>query len=113
MRIRIIGDNLQILPSHERLVDKLLKVKLEKFLQPFNPDMKEALLRIEKRTRWGYKVNLSMVLPGKKQVFAEEVNDNLRQALTKLRAKISRQVKAYRDKIGVDNKRNVALKAYS
>lgn len=117
MIIQTKGDNLDITDHHTNLVYKLIEQKLEQYLATFNPDLKVADVRIKKRSRWGYMTNFSMVLPGKKQIYAEAVDTNLDTALRALRHKIERQLKSYRGKLGIGDKtqpgHKVALKSDS
>lgn len=110
MIINVSGENLEINETHDQLVYEKLDKQLEKYLHSFNTDMKIADVHIKKRPRWGYKVNFSMTLPGKKRIYAYEIDDDLSAALRKLRSDVERQIKEYRGKIGADNKTNTPLK---
>lgn len=113
MHIKILGDNFELQPRHHQLVAKLIQTKLEPYLTTFNQDMTVADVHITKRPRWGYEVNFSMVMPGKEQIFAKAVDENLETALRQLRHKVERQLKEYRGKLGITDKDRPALKEFS
>jgi ribosome-associated translation inhibitor RaiA len=65
-------------------------------LPKLNQEIKTATIKIEKHTRWGYKVNFDMWLPEKYQIFAESRKENLRSALVDLKRQLERQIKKYK-----------------
>jgi len=103
MLIQTIGDKLEITDHIEQLLHQQLSLKLDKYLSSFNSDLKKADVHIQKRSRWGYKINFSMVLPGK-QIYADEVDKHLPTAIRKLRARLVRQLKEYRGRRGISDK---------
>jgi ribosomal subunit interface protein len=96
MRIKIIGGNIDVTPRIKRLVQNKIARNLEKYLPKLNQEIKTATIKIEKHTRWGYKVNFDMWLPEKYQIFAESRKENLRSALVDLKRQLERQIKKYK-----------------
>jgi ribosomal subunit interface protein len=99
MRIKIIGNNIEITPRIKKLVKNKIAHSLEKYLPKLNQEIKTATIRISQHTRWGYKVNFDMWLPEKYQIFAETKKENLHSALADLKRQTERQVKKYKAKI--------------
>jgi len=73
--------------------------KIDQYLKNFAPDAKEATIRIEKGTNWGYVASFDMYLPGKEHVFAEEKGKQIPQTLTALQESVERQIKTYKGKL--------------
>jgi ribosomal subunit interface protein len=96
MRVKIIGDNLEITPRIRKLVKDKIILGLEKYLPELNQEIKTATMRIGRHSRWGYKINFDMWLPEKYQLFAETRKENLRSAFIELREQLERQAKKYR-----------------
>lgn len=96
MRIKIIGDNIKITPKIRSLVNNKIILGLEKYLPELNQEIKTATMKIEKHTRWGYKVNFDMWLPEKYQIFAESRKESLSSALVDSREQLERQIKKYK-----------------
>jgi len=99
MDIQIIGDNVEITDDMELLIAKKLVLPLDKLMVNFAPDLKQATVKVQQRPRWGYKINLDMMLPGKKHIYAETASDTLMKAVTSLREEVEHQIKHYKDKV--------------
>ncbi len=99
MKVKIIGNNLKIDKYIQELVSDKIANDLEKYLKNYSQDVKNAVVKITKRKDWGYKVDFEMWLPGKKQLFADAVHEDLSSAIIELREKLERQIKKYKDKI--------------
>lgn len=100
MHIQLSGENVEITPHLEQLVEEKLTKDLEKLLLDFAPDMKTARVKIAKRSRWGYQVNFDMFLPGKEHLYAEDVSEDLPSVLVKVREEVEHQLLRYKSKIG-------------
>lgn len=99
MRIKIIGDNLEITDEIRDLVSEKISRDLEKYLPELNKEIKTATMKISKLTRWGFRVNFDMRLPKNYQIFAEEKNETILSSLVSLREQLERQMKKYKQKI--------------
>lgn len=93
MKLQIIGKNFPLNQRIKTVIGRKMEDSLEDILQEFNNDIKKAFVKIEKRTRWGYQINFSMWLPGKRHIFAEEVGKTMFFTITSLRQKIQREIK--------------------
>ena len=99
MRIKILTDNIDSSESLQEMIDEKLASGLDELLTNYEEEIKEATVHVEKRTRWGYKVNFDMWLPGKKHIFAEETGDELLNVVVALREKLETQIREYTDKV--------------
>lgn len=99
MRIKIIGDNLEITSRIRRLVRNKIARSLEKYLPKLNQEIKTATMKISQHRRWGFKVNFDMWLPEKYQIFAKSRKENLPSALVDLREQLKRQAKKYKARL--------------
>jgi ribosomal subunit interface protein len=99
MRIKIIGDNIDINPRIRKLVIEKVGEGLEKYLPKFNQEIKTATVRIKKHSRWGYKINFDMWLPEKYHIYAEERKGRLLSTLVGLRDQLIRQIKEYKGRL--------------
>lgn len=99
MKVKIIGDNIELNKWVKNLVHNKITNDLEKYLQDFNEDIKTATVKIHKRTHWGYKVNFDMWLPGKKHIFSEALHEDLASAIIELREKVEKQIKEYKGRL--------------
>jgi len=99
MKIQIIGADLKINKRIKKLIQEKIAIGLEKHLQNFGKDIKTATVKIYKRTRWGYRVNFDMRLPGKENIFAKASHRYLPSAIIQLREKIERQIKKYKTQL--------------
>lgn len=96
MKIQISTKNIEIDEWLENIVQKKLVYPLEKYLKTLPEDIKEAKVNIERCKRTGYFVNFNMLVPGKKQIFAETKNKQLIPAVVELREKLERELEKYR-----------------
>lgn len=71
---------------------------LKKNLQDFKEDLLVADVRVEKRSRWGYRVSFDMQLPGK-HIFAEEKGEDLMKTVRDCRDAARRQVRKHVEKL--------------
>ena len=99
MKIQITGDNIDIDTRIRDLVHNKIATNLDKYLETFTEDIKTATLNIHKRTRWGYRASFDMLLPGKEHIFAEATHKKLSSAIVKLREKLERQIKEYKNEL--------------
>ena len=99
MKVQIIGDNIEINEWIKNVVNDKITSDLEKYLKDFSDDIKRATVKIHKRSRWGYKVNFDMWLPGKEHIFAEAVHKDLPSAIVQLREKLERQIEEYKSEL--------------
>ncbi len=67
---------------------------LDLLLGHVNEDQKEADVRIEKRSRWGFEVRFDMQLLAE-HIFAKSANESLVQACVSVREEVEKQVKRY------------------
>lgn len=104
MNIQLKAEGLKLTNKIKDIVEEKIGGDLEKHLEDFALDMKKATVTIEKRSRWGYKSNFDMWLPGKEHIYSESTHENLVTSLTETRDQAIRQIERYKDKI--ENKRN-------
>lgn len=92
--------NVELTPSDKDLIEKKLIEKLDKLLDDFEEDTKDATIKITYFNKDEvYKINFDMWLPGKEHVYAEESHEVLLSALTGLREDLEIQIKKYKDEI--------------
>ncbi len=99
MRIKLIGDNLEITDEIRQLIYNKLAEDLEKMLPELNQEIKTADMRLSKHSRWGYEVNFDLRLPEKEQLYAEVHKRSLKLAMTELREQLEGQIRKYREKL--------------
>jgi ribosome-associated translation inhibitor RaiA len=87
------------------IVEEKMAKPLERLLQKhFNEEIKEATLKVHEYERKGeYEVNFNMWLPGKEHIFAKKTADNFVGAITQLRESIEKELKKYREELGINN----------
>lgn len=71
---------------------------LDKLLQNYNQEVKTAVVKVGRGTRWGWEVNFDLMLPGNHRIFADHKDENLVVTFTGLREKLEKQIKKYREK---------------
>jgi len=98
VKIDIKTKDLEITEYIQKLVQKKLVSKIDRVTKNLTDDEKKATLRLKKRSRWGFRVNLSMWLPGKHHIFSEEIHKDLQSALVNLREEVISQIKEYKEK---------------
>ncbi len=98
MNIQLKAEGLKLTDKIKDIVEEKIGADLEKYLEDFAIDMKNATVTIEKRSRWGYKVNFDMWLPGKEHIYSESTHENLITSLTETRDQAIRQIEKYKDK---------------
>lgn len=99
MNIQIIGDNFNVSARSKKLVDAKIGAHLEKLLTKFDPEMRSALIRIEKDKLNNFNVNFDMNLPGKEHIYAQTSHRILESALIDLREQVEKQIKKYKDSL--------------
>ena len=99
MNIQIIGDNFNVSAHTKSLVEEKIGVRLDKLLQHFAPEMKTALLHIEKDKHDDFNLNIDMNLPGKEHIFAKTTHKILESGLIDLCQEVETQIKKYKDKL--------------
>ncbi len=100
MKLEIITKKIELTDYVRKLIDTKLVPKIAKLLRAFEDDEKIATVRLTTRSRWGYKVSLSMYLPGKVLIYGVEVHKDLQAAIVNLREEVVRQIKEYKEKRG-------------
>lgn len=98
MQLEISGINYQIDDYTRDLVIKKVIKSLDRLLTSYADDLKTARIKIEKRTRWGYKVKFHLQLAGE-DLFSEAVNEDLPDALVEVRKEMEKQVKKLMEKL--------------
>lgn len=101
MNLVVTAENIDLTDTLRGSIDKKINKGLDKYLSNFNDEINTATLRLKKRSRWGYKVNLSMWLPGKKHIFAAARHEDLTLALVQLKKEVSRQIIDYLGRVSV------------
>lgn len=91
MKLQIIWQELQRDKVKEKAITEKL-ASLDKLLADWDEEMKEAIVRVAEGERWGYKVSFSMRI-GKKDVYAEDHEDDLVKTVVAVREKVERQIK--------------------
>lgn len=91
MKVQIVWHEMDRNQARESVIlDKL--AALDKLLADWDEEMKEAVVRVEKGERWGYKVSFSMRI-AKNKIFAEAHEDDLVKTVVAVREKVERQIK--------------------
>lgn len=96
MNIQIIGDNFNVSARTKNLVNEKVGIKLDKLLTKFDPQMKSALLKINKDKIDTFNLNFDMNLPGKEHIFAKTSHKILKSALIDLNQQVEKQIKKYK-----------------
>jgi ribosome-associated translation inhibitor RaiA len=99
MEIKLTIDGFDLTDEQAMIVRDKFEAKLDPLLEDYAPDVKTATMTIKKRSRWGYKMKFTMVLPGKEYIHADTVNDSLETGVVDLKNKIERQIKKYKSEI--------------
>ncbi len=99
MNLQIISDDFKLDEKLTKFIEERFTQKIDKLLMDFDEDMKIATMRIEKGSRWGFKVNFDLMLPGKKHVYSDETGKNLQTTILALRNEVMSQVKDYKEKL--------------
>lgn len=99
MNIQIIGDNFNVSQNTRDIVEEKVGARLDKLLTKFAPEMKSALLHIEKDKFDTLLLNLDMNLPGKEHIFAKTSHKVLESGLIDLAEEVEKQIKKYKDKL--------------
>ncbi|MFA5894542.1 MAG: HPF/RaiA family ribosome-associated protein [Candidatus Shapirobacteria bacterium] len=99
MNIQIIGDNFNVSQSTKDLVEVKVGQRLDKLLTKFAPEMKSALIHIEKDKFDVLQLNIDMNLPGKEHIFAKTSHKILESGLIDLAEEVEKQIKKYKDKL--------------
>ena len=97
MNIQIIGDNLDISDSNRKLIEEKVAVHLDRLLTKFDPDMKNASMRIIKDKMGNFFVNFDMNLPKKTHIYAQTSHKIFESALIDLTEEVEKQIKKYKD----------------
>ncbi len=98
MQLEITGLNYQVDDYTRDLIVKKVVKSLDRLLTSYANDLKTARIKIEKRTRWGYKVKFYLQLAGE-DLFSEAVNEDLPDALVEVRKEMEKQVKKLMEKL--------------
>lgn len=96
MNIQIICDGFELTPGIKALINQKVDLRLDKLLLKFDPEIKSALIRIEKDKFNNFKVNFDMNLPGKEHLYAETKHKILESAIIDLSQEVERQIKKYK-----------------
>ena len=99
MEIELITDNFELTDEQAETIGNKFDAKLDRLLVNYAPDVKEATMTVEKRSRWGYKLKFTMTLPGNEYLHADAVNDSFETGIVNLREKLERQIKEYKEEI--------------
>jgi ribosome-associated translation inhibitor RaiA len=95
--------NINISTKKIELTDKERLMILEKFgeipdlLKRYNPSQAYADVKVQRGSRYGYKISFSMHLLQKKHIYAEVKNKKFVSAVTDLRDTVERQIKDYKE----------------
>ncbi len=98
MTIEITGLNYQVDDYTRDMVTRKLVKGLDKLIQSYEEDLKIGRLKIEKRTRWGYKIKFHLQLAGE-DLFTEAVDEDLQDALVETREQMEIQIKKLLEKL--------------
>lgn len=98
MTIEITGLNYQVDDYTRDLVASKLARGIDKLVQSYEEDLKIGRLKIEKRSRWGYKTKFHLQLAGE-DLFAEAVDEDLQDALVETREEMETQIKKLIEKL--------------
>ena len=96
MNIQIIGDNFNVSPRSKKMIDEKVGAHLDKLLTHYDPEVRSALLHIDKDKLGNFILKFDMNLPGKKRIFAETTHKVFKSALIDITQEIERQIERYR-----------------
>ena len=96
MNIQITCDGFDLTPAISALIQQKVDDRLERLLTKFAPEMKSALIRIQKDNFGNFIVNFDMNLPGKETVYAEAKHKLLESAIIDLSEEVERQIVKYK-----------------
>ena len=91
MKLNISTEGVPLAGTVQKDIEQRLDKDLERVLQHYLDDVKEANVRIIKKSRFGYKITFEMQLPGNK-IYSEESNEDFHTALTILRDEVKKQI---------------------
>lgn len=97
-----VDKQLKLTNTHEELeelISQRLAPKVKKVLQDFLTDETTAHLRLENSANKKLKLNFSLWLPGKHQLFAETQANTFKAAIVSLRQEVIQQAKSYKGKL--------------
>jgi len=83
MNLHISAKEVELTSDISEIIEKKLKLKLEKLLKHYPEDSTSAQIFIQKGERWGFKVKAELDIPGE-NVHAEASHKELVFALTAL-----------------------------
>lgn len=98
MKLQITSGKIPLSGTVEDLIAKNLGTDIEKYVENFDDGDLVANIRVQKRSRYGYKVIYEMRLPGN-TIYSEEEDEDLRKAVRKLKYEVIRQIKRHKDKL--------------
>lgn len=96
MNIQIIGDNFNVSPRSKKLIDEKIGFHLDRLLTKFPPEVKTALLHINKDKLGNFILKFDMHLPSKRRIFAETTHRILKSALIDITQEVEKQIERYR-----------------
>lgn len=91
--------DLKLNKEESKILHNKLVSKIDKLLPSFDEDVKKALIKIQKSTRFGFKASFEMWLPKNKHIFAESKHKELLGAISDLDDKVSTQIRNYKEKL--------------
>ena len=98
MKLQISASGVPLEGTVEKVLIQKLQSDLEKYLKHYNTTDIVADVRVEKRTRWGYKVTFDLMLPGNHHLFSEEKHENFHTAVNSLRDEVKRSIRKLKEK---------------
>jgi ribosome-associated translation inhibitor RaiA len=96
MNIQITGDNLNVSAADKLLIEEKLSSRLDKLLFKFDPQIRSALIRIQKDKFKNFIINFDMNLPGKEHIYAQVSHKIFESAIIDLEQQVEKQIKKYR-----------------
>ena len=99
MNIQITCDGFDLNPAISALIQQKVDDRLERLLTKFAPEMKSALIRIQKDKFGNFIVNFDMNLPGKEHIYAETSHKLLESAIIDLSQEAERQIVKYKESL--------------
>jgi len=96
MKLDINTKNFELGKKTRSLILKKFRLIIVKHTEGISQDILSPKLRIERLKNSSFKTSFNMNLPGRKDIFAEEVDFDLIKAISSLRDQVKRQIEKIR-----------------
>jgi len=98
MNLQVSTSEIRLTEDIYDLLEKKLSSKIRKHLKRYSSKEIDARLILSKDQRWGFKVKLTLSIPGQKTLFAENKHKELEYAITGLTNEVERRLRKLKEK---------------